>query len=289
MQDQANAAKKHGIAIIANDRVLNWLLPFLESYVATNRSTPLYLIPYDDNVEMTRRAADVYEVNFAEPDSEELDALARKLYPMFPAHRRRLRKFLALALPLDEVIYLDVDIILFQDMSRFFGILEQGRREFLIAAESIEYVYNRHRKKYDFLNNVTLFNDGFFLTSKNILSLQDFYDVIAKDEAIFHLVRQRGMLFAQPLTNFVIHRRGIKLEPIYSCFSDVSIESFYKAKSVKFDEGGKAIGHDNKFVCFAHWAGAARVPERSGFFHGRRPFDAAWRAYARKAAARMKL
>src|SRR5580704_11331624 len=90
MQDQADAKKKYGIAIIANDRVLDWLLPFLESYIATNREIPLYLIPYDDNVEMTRRAADVYGVNFAEPDSEELDALARQLYPMFPAHRRRL-------------------------------------------------------------------------------------------------------------------------------------------------------------------------------------------------------
>ena len=289
MQDQAGASKQYGIAIIANDRVLDWLLPFLESYVATSRATPLYLIPYDDKVEMTRRAADVYEVNFVEPDSAELDALARKLYPMFPAHRRRLRKFLSLALPLDEVIYLDVDIVLFQDFSRFFGLLEPGRRDFLIAAESVDYVYNRHRKKYDFLNNVTLFNDGFFLTSRHILSLQDFYDVIAKDEAIFHTVRQRGMLFAQPLTNFVIHRRGLKLAQIYECYPDVSGESFYKARGIKFDEAGRPIGSDGRQVYLAHWAGATRLPERSGLFHGRRAFDAAWRAYARKAAARMKL
>jgi Glycosyl transferase family 8 len=284
-----NAAKKYGIAIIANDRVSAWLLPFLESYLATNSATPLYLIPYDDNVELTRRAADVYGINYVEPDSLALDELARQLYPMFPAHRRRLRKFLSLALPLDEVIYLDVDIVLFQDFSRFFGLLEPGRRDFIISAGTTEYVYNGKHKKYDFLKNATSFNDGFFLTSKSILSLQDFYDVIAKDEAIFHEVRQRGMLFAQPLTNFIIHRRGLKLSPMFDCFSDVSGESYYKARGVKFDAGGRPFDHAGNSIYFAHWAGAVRLPERSGFLHGRRVFDAAWRAYARKAEARMKL
>jgi hypothetical protein len=288
-QDQAKAKKNYGIAIIANDRVADWLLPFLESYLATTAATPLYLIPYDDNVALTRRAADVYGINFVEPDSEELDALARKLYPMFPAHRRRLRKFLSLALPLDEVIYLDVDIILFQDFSPLFGLLEPGRRDFIISAATDEYVYNKKHKAYDFLNNVTMFNDGFFLTSKNILSLQDFYDVIDKDEAIFHEVRQRGMLFAQPLTNFMIHRRGLQLAPIYECLDGASGESYYKAKGIKFNEQGLPEGRDGALVYFAHWAGAVRLPERSGFFHGRRVFDEAWRTFARKAAARMKL
>jgi hypothetical protein len=290
MQDQANAKKNYGIAIIANDRVTDWLLPFLESYIATNSATPLYLIPYDDNVELTRRAADIYGVNFVEPDSSELDALARKLYPMFPAHRRRLRKFLSLALPLDEVIYLDVDIVLFRDFSRFFGQLEPGRRDFIISAATNEYVYNRKRRNYDFLKNVTLFNDGFFLTSKTILSLQDFYDVIERDEEIFHTVRQRGMLFAQPLTNFIVHRRGLKITPMYECFRDVSGESFYRARGVKFDAKGLPLGADGNPIYFSHWAGGAvRVPDRRGLFHGRRAFDAAWRDYARKAAARMKL
>jgi hypothetical protein len=289
MQDQADAKKKYGIAIIANDRVMDWLLPFLESYIATNRDIPLYLIPYDDNVEMTRRAADVYGVNFAEPDSEDLDALARKLYPMFPAHRRRLRKFLSLALPLDEVIYLDVDIILFQNFSRFFGLLDPGQRDFIISAATNEYVYNRKSKNYDFLKNVTLFNDGFFLTSSNILSLQDFYDVIAKDESIFHTVRQRGMLFAQPLTNFIAHRRGLKLVPIFECFPDVSGETFYKAKNVKFDAKGLPVGPDGRSIYFAHWAGAVRMPGHTSFFRRQRVFDPAWQAFSRQAAARMKL
>jgi hypothetical protein len=268
------------MAIIANDKIINWLLPFLESYLATNAATPLYLIPYDENVALTRRAAEVYGIHFVEPDSAELDALAKRLYPMFPGYRRRLRKFLCLALPLDEVIYLDVDIILFRDFRKMFGLLEAGRNDFIVAAPTKDYVYNKKRDQFDFLRDAMLFNDGFFVASKEILSLKDFQEVIDEDEGIFHAVRQRGMLFAQPVTNFVAHRRGLKITPLRDCVAGASGESFYKAEGVTFDAGGPRDVFGDK-IYFAHWAGAVSLPNR-------RVFDAAWRQFANQAAARMK-
>ena len=279
MQNSSPPSKSHGMAIIANDKIVDWLLPFLESYVATNAATPLYLIPYDDNVALTRRAAGIYGVHFVEPDSAELDALAKRLYPMFPGHRRRLRKFLALALPLDEVIYLDVDVILFRDFREMFGRLEAGRSDLIVAAPTADYVYNRKREQYDFLRGAMLFNDGFFVASKEILGLKHFHDVIDRDEAIFHAVRQRGMLFAQPVTNFVAHRMGLKITPLRECVPGASGESFYKADGVTFDGGGPLDVYGDK-IYFAHWAGAISLPRG-------RVFDAAWRQFAAKAAARM--
>ena len=223
-----------GIAIVANDRIADWLLPFLESYRATNANIPLYLIPYDDNLALTRRAAEIYGVTMADADLRELDALASRLYPLFPGHRRRLRKFLSLALPLDEVLYIDVDTILFRDVSEVFGRLQPGKADFIIASSSEEYVYNKRRGKYDFLRDARLFNDGFFLTSNKILSLKHFYEVIERDEAIFHDVRKHGMLFAQPLTNFVTHRRGLNIASLTERVPGASDESFYKAKDVSF-------------------------------------------------------
>jgi len=281
MPETSVSAKKYGIAIIANDKILDWLLPFLESYLATNKATPLYLIPYDENCTVTRRATDVYGVNFVTPDSEELDAMAKRLYPLFPGHRRRLRKFLSLALPLDEVIYLDVDIILFRDFKEMFGGLEAGKRDFIVAAPTTDYVYNKKQVNYAFLQNVMLFNDGFFLTSKTILSLQDFYEVIEQDEKIFHSVRQRGMLFAQPVTNFVVHRRGLNVVPLNEYVKGASGESFYKAEGVAFNGNGPLDRFGDE-IYFAHWAGAVSLPRR-------RVFDAAWRDYSVRAAARMKM
>lgn len=278
--EKAASSKKYGIAIIANDRVIDWLLPFLESHRATSATVPLYLIPYDDNMARTRKAAEVFGVEVVDIDSAQLDALARRLYPLNPGHRRRLRKLLALTLPLDEVIYLDVDIILLRDFSQVFGRLAAGKTEFIVASQSEDYVYNARHVQYDFLRDVLLFNDGFFATSRDILSLQDFYDVIAADEKIFHAVRQRGGLFAQPLTNFVVHRRGLKIAQLDECIPGASSESYYKAEGITLTENGPLDQSGNQ-VYFCHWPGIIGLP-------GRRVFDGLWHEFARRAAARMK-
>ena len=275
------APSSRGIATIANDKVYDWLLPFLESWRQTNADTPLYVIPYDDNCEMTRRACRVFGATFAEPDNQALDALSKRLYPLYPKHRRRLRKFLSLALPLDEVLYVDVDIVLLRDLSCFFGRLIPGETDFIVAAPTDEYVYNGKRDHYPFLNNVTLFNDGFFVTSKSILPLDTFYSVIERDEDVFHAVRQRGMLFAQPLTNFVTHRIGLKIKPMFVVERNASGESFYKAKNVRFDADNLPIDERGDRIFFAHWAGAVTLPKR-------RVFDAAWLAFSKAANARLQ-
>ncbi|ACB94244.1 hypothetical protein [Beijerinckia indica] len=281
---QAPTQKNYGIAVIANDKIIDWLLPFLESYLATNATLPLYIIPYDDNISLTRKAAEIYGVTVVDPDSVALDALAKRLYPLSPGHRRRLRKFLSLALPLDEVIYLDVDIVLFRDMREMFGRLEAGKAEFIVAAQTSEndFVYNKKRADYDFLREALTFNDGFFLTSNRLLSLQDFYDIIDRDEKIFHRVRERGGLYAQPVTNFVVHRKGLKVLSFWDWVEGASGESFYKAEGVTFDAEGPRDHCGNK-IYFAHWSGM-----KDAHLMGQRAFDAAWRDFSQKAHARAK-
>ena len=273
--------KRHAIATIANDKVYDWVVPFLESWRRSNAETPLHVIPYDDNCHLTRRACEVYGANFAEPDSVALDALAKRLYPLYPKHRRRLRKFLSLALPLDEVLYVDIDIVLLRDMRCFFGRLQPDACDFIVAAPTDEYVYNRKRADYPYLKDVTLFNDGFFVTSNTILPIERLYDVIDADEEAFQAVRQRGMLFAQPLTNFVTHRLGLKIKPIFALQPHTSGESFYKATGVTFDAQGLPLDENGNAIYFVHWAGAVTLPKR-------RVFDPAWLELAAAGAKRME-
>jgi hypothetical protein len=271
---------KNGIAIVANDKVLKWLLPFLESYRSTNAATDLYLVPFDGNIGATRRAADEYGAIWVDDEMPELDGLSKRLYPLFPHHRRRLRKLQALALPLDRVIYLDVDTILFRDFRNFFDRLSPGETDFIVASSSDDYVYNKARANHAFLQNVELFNDGFFLTSRDILSLRDFHEVVERDEKLFHAVRKRGMLFAQPLVNFVVHRLNLRVKSLSKCQPGASDESFYKAANVVFRDDGP-VDRDGREIYFAHWAGAVSAPRN-------RAFDKAWQDYSKKAAARMR-
>ena len=273
-------SRKHGIAILANDRVIKWLLPFLESYRATNAALPLYLIPFDDNLAQTRRAADVYGATVVKTDMGPVDALAKRLYPLYPLHRRRLRKLMALSLPLDKVIYVDVDTILFRDFRRFFGKLEPGKADFIIASTSGDYVYNSKSARHDFLRDVEPFNDGFFLTSNKILSLDNFLRIAGEEEKLFHAVRKRGMLFAQPLVNFVVHRLGLKVRSLSQCYHTASSESFYKAESVTFREDGP-VDCSGGEIFFAHWAGSVRAPSD-------RVFDGAWQKFSDQATLRVQ-
>jgi hypothetical protein len=275
------AKKRYGVAIVGNDKIIDWLLPFLESYRATNSTLPLYLIPYDDNIAQTRRAAEIYGTTFVEEEPTEIDKLAHELYPgIFNNNRRRLRKLQALALPLDEVAYVDVDVILFRDFTPIFGRLEAGKTEFIVASPSFEYVYNDRRDAYPFLRDVLLFNDGFWVTSNKYLKLSDFIETMAKDAAIFHDVRKRGQLFAQPLVNFVTHRRGLKIALLPNVVENASHESFYKAPGVTFAQG-KPLDPDGKEIYFCHWAGATALPSRGTFYP-------AWTEFSRAAWARFK-
>jgi hypothetical protein len=280
-QGADGAQKRYGMAIVGNDKIIDWLLPFLESYRATNAALPLYLIPYDDNIAQTRRAAQIYGARFIEDTSPEIDKLAHELYPgIFNSNRRRLRKLQALALDLDEVAYVDVDVILFRDFSPIFGRLEAGKTEFIVASPSFEYVYNERRSAYPFLRDALLFNDGFWITSRKYLKLSDFIETMAKDAEIFHDVRKRGQLFAQPLVNFVTHRRGVKISLLPHVVEGASHESFYQAPGITFADG-KPLDPDGKEIYFAHWAGATALPARG-------VFDSAWTAFSKAAWARFK-
>ncbi len=93
-------------------------------------------------------------------------------------------------------------------------------------------------------------------------------------------MRKRGQLFAQPLVNFVTHRRGVKIDLLPNVVEGASHESFYKAPGVTFKDG-KPVDLEGKEIYFAHWAGATALPARG-------VFDAAWTEYSRAAWARFK-
>lgn len=276
---EAAVQRKDGVAIVANDKVSEWLLPFLESYRASNAETELYLIPYDDDIELTRRAAEVYGATWVEDDMRELDELAKRLYPLSPYRRRRLRKLQSLALPLDRVVYIDVDTLLFRDVRPLFERLSPGDFDFIVASTSDDYVYNDKQAQYDFLKGVVLFNDGFFVTSHQILKIRDFQDVVEAEEKLFHAVRKRGGLYAQPLVNFVVHRRGLRVRSLEECLPGASNESFYKVKTARL-EGGLPVDLHGRDIYFIHWAGAIQAPKD-------RVFDGVWLEYAKAAAERM--
>jgi hypothetical protein len=271
--------QRRGVAILANDEIYDWLLPFLDSYRQHNPDLPTYLIPFDDRMDRTARAAAVYDVAVVDADFTGIDRFAAMLYPFNRLrYRHRLRKFHCLALPLDEVMYIDVDTIVFRDMSVLFGKVKPGSADFIIASTSPEWVYTKRMHDYPELANAILFSDGFFVTSPAILSLERLIDTVSSRRAIFRAVRKWNT-YAQPVANFAVHSLGLKIASLTDLMPEASCETFYLAKGVKFGDGGP-WDVDGREIFFAHWAGAKLLPSHD-------LFSPAWHHHAARAASRV--
>jgi len=271
--------KRFGVAILANDGIYEWLLPFLESFREHNPTLPAYLIPFDNRMERAERAAAVYDIELIRDDLEPIDRMAWSIYPFYwRAFRNRLRKFHCLALPLDEVLYIDVDTIVFRDFAPLFGHVRPGEADFVIASRSPSWVYNERRAEYPELAEAIRFSDGFFVTSPSILSREKMIATMRRDRRIFRRVRQ-PKTFAQPVANFTVHRMGLKIASLTELLPWASTETFYLAKGVQLrPEGPK--DHAGRDIFFAHWAGARSMPKD-------KVFDQIWLDFAARAARRV--
>ena len=273
------ARKRVGVAILANDGIYDWLLPFLESFRAHNPDMATYLIPFDNRMTRTTRAAAAYDVTLVTDDLAPIDRLAWNIYPFFfKGFRRRLRKFQCLALPLDEVLYIDVDTIVLRDFAPLFGHVKPNEADFIIASRSPSWVYNERRADYPDLVDAVRFSDGFFVTSPAILSRERMIELMRRDRRIFRRVR-KPQTFAQPVANFTVHRLGLKIASLTELMPWASTETFYLAKGITLEPGGPK-DKDGKDIFFAHWAGARKLPTD-------KVFDGMWRDFAARAARRM--
>ncbi|HEY8065208.1 MAG TPA: hypothetical protein VIF40_10860 [Methylosinus sp.] len=155
---------------------------------------------------------------------------------------------------------------------------KRSRHERIVASPSFEYVYNENRRKHAFLNGARLFNDGFWVSSR-FPSLSDVLETIRSDIDIFHAAPKRDQLFAQPLMNFVAHRRGLKTALLPHCVENASHENYYKAPGITFSKG-KPLDPEGKELSLAHWAGAIGLPSHD-------VFSGAWKEFSRAALARV--
>ena len=260
-----------GVAILANDRVQEWLIAFLESFRQHNPDLPLFVLPYDDRTEKVRALADRYHFTFVDHDFTELDRFARRLYPFHPVKRRRVRKFGALDLDLDTVIYADVDTVVLHDFSPLGGLLKPGEVELVYASRSPGYVYREGYQKIPGLEDATEFSDGFFVTSRRFLTTAKLIDTVMGNLATFREARQTRV-YTQPVLNFVVHTTGVPVRAVSQVTPDLSDETYYKGEGIT-REGGYFLDKDGRRMLLMHWAGPAKLKDDENFadlWHGHR-------------------
>lgn len=260
-----------GVAILANDRVQDWLIAFLESFRQHNPDLALFVLPYDDRTEKVRALAERYRFTFVDHDFTALDRFARRLYPFHPVKRRRVRKFGALDLDLDTVIYADVDTVVLHDLLPLGGLLRAGEVELVYASRSPGYVYKAGYQAIPGLASATEFSDGFFVTSRKFLTTRTLIDTVMGNLATFRAARQTRV-YTQPVLNFVVHTTGVPVRAVSQVTPDLSDETYYKGEGIT-REDGHFLDKDGRRMLLMHWAGPAKLKDDENFadlWHGHR-------------------
>lgn len=260
-----------GVAILANDRVHDWLIAFLQSFRRHNPDLPLFVLPYDERTAQVRALAERYRFRFVDYDFAEIDRFARRLYPFHPIRRRRVRKFAALDLDLDTVIYADVDTVVLHDFAPLGGLLKPGEVELVYASRSPGFVYREGYQAIPGLEHATEFSDGFFVTSRSFLSTRKLIDTVIGNLATYRAARQ-AHAYAQPVLNFAVHMMGLPVRPVSQVTPDLSDETFYKGEGITRADGD-FLDKEGRRMLLMHWAGTAKLKDDERFadlWHGHR-------------------
>ena len=109
---------KRGIYITANDRVIEQAIALMNSIRLYDPDSPVILIPYDNNYQ---KIADLLSEKYGVilyPDLQLVEELAQKIYDIFGekffARPNQFRKQVCWFGELDQFLYIDTDIVVFE-------------------------------------------------------------------------------------------------------------------------------------------------------------------------------
>ncbi|MEJ2122113.1 MAG: hypothetical protein P8Z76_15705 [Alphaproteobacteria bacterium] len=263
---------KCGLAVMANDRVYDWFLPFLRSFRAHNPDMPGVVIPYHNDMKRTAAAAAEHGFEVAQYDFATIDRFARKLFPRNRYRRHKLRKLAVFDLPFETTIYLDIDTLVLANFDALAGVLAPGEAEFVYASLSPEWVYKPNYTDIPVLAGKPLFSDGFFVSSQRFLSSAQIMETIRENLSLYRALR-RDDVYCQPAINFATHIRGLALQSVSAVTPDLSDVTFYEAEGIVADRNSYR-DTEGRTLLFVHWAGA-----KSGDADADPRFGELWRRY----------
>src|ERR1041385_3167220 len=127
-----------GLYFLANDRVLNWSIAFLESVRSHEPELRLVMIPFDSRIDEIARLADQYRFEIFDHRSlSELDEIGKTFYPTWEIWQRTFRKFAVFWGPLERFIFSDVDIVHLEGVQQYADAFERSGLDLLYSDDDM--------------------------------------------------------------------------------------------------------------------------------------------------------
>ena len=205
-----------GIYITANDRVLDQAIALIESIRVYDETTPIVLIPYDENYQTIAEILNQRYGVTVYPDLELVDRLSHRLHQIFGgeffARPNQFRKQACWFGEFDEFLYIDTDIVVFDRII-----------DYLDYFADYDFLCCDYQHKGGITNVFTpkvfedgvfteaeiqdIFNGGLWASKKNLLSEEDLYASFAECAAHPEYFDFSQKTSDQPIINYTILKR----------------------------------------------------------------------------------
>jgi hypothetical protein len=260
-----------GFYCLANDAVLEWTIAFLESFRIHEPDGHLIIIPFDDNTERLEKLTHQYKFEFFQDKSllSELDLIGSHFSDEY-AQIHTFRKFAAFWGRFDRFLFIDSDIVLLDRTEELFAAYLSSNCEFMYSDPNMEEVYEPGIFREEMIANYSAvgFNAGFFISSKNTISLEDL-EALAETAQLVkdNFVTRNG---EQPFLNYCVHTKKLKAKAFADVIDDLSEWTWAGLHPVSVSNGIYRL--NDKKLPYLHWAALrcnAGMPHRSIFLRYR--------------------
>ena len=267
--------KTRGVYFLANDRILEITIAFLNSFRKFNPDTPLCLIPFRSDIAEFEALQETY--NFTIFNNHEILTLADQISLLFhPSVTGHYRKLACWHGPFEKFIYIDVDMVVLKNLDFAFNLSE--RFGFVTSLSDIpeaeKWVWKPEIYQTGILTNEQIrysANTGFIISEKGRIPLNTLMERSLKAAPL--AAHMELSCKEQPLLNYLIVTSGLTFSSLWKLAETNS----YPQKYVEYWAGNGRKHLKNGFtteckgemreVFLIHWAGVwqLRKPEIRAF------------------------
>jgi hypothetical protein len=256
-----------GIYIVANDRVQDNAITLLNSIRLYDKDVPIFLIPFNEDYQNV--ANTLYDLHNVEvfPDLEFVDTFTKRIGEIFPkdflALPNKMRKLVVWFGPLDEFIYIDTDIVVFEKIADNLDQLSEFDFfccDYHHKSEGLRNIFSPFVKEQQIFSEEQLkdvFNSGFWASRKGAITEQQMEDTLHECATHKEYFDFSQGVTDQPILNYLV------LKHISKRCNLVRIrggEPGSWAGSRHFQEKDHVLYDQEKRLKYLHWAGTPMKP-----------------------------
>jgi len=256
-----------GIYIIANDKVSEQAIALLNSIRSYDPDVSVFLIPFNDNYQnLAAILSEKHNVQIF-PDLDFLNQFTQKIAEIFDrdflALPNKMRKLVAWFGPLDEFLYIDTDIIVFEKIADVLDSLSQFGficNDYHHAGRGLQDIFSpliREQKIFTEEQLSDVFNSGFWASKKGTISLEEMYELLRECSQHREYFDFSSQVTDQPILNYIV------LKSIPKRLNLVKIPGGGPgswAGSKHFQERDRVLYDGEKRLQYIHWAGTPMKP-----------------------------